>query len=106
MKWLLVTIVLGIASQVQGQSLGPVSPESRPEMHQLFLKEPVQKIEILEYRESGEPIEHESAPDGKTIYLRGYDGKSPVSVMVINKDGERETFVRSRCDINAYVPEL
>jgi hypothetical protein len=83
----------------------PIPPEQQ-EIHQLNLDEPVKVIEMLQYRDTGEPLEHELGPDGKSIIIKGYDGKSPIAVSVIKTDGTRSSFYRSRCQIDVYIPEI
>lgn len=105
MKGIVTSITLFVALGAAAQQPGPVVVPNT-DMHQIFLDEPAQKIEKLEYRDTGEPIEHQLSPDGKSIHLKEYDGKSPVAVTFINSAGQLESFVKARCHIHSYVPEI
>lgn len=99
-----LTILVTFYGQSQPMAL-PAQPDLN-EIHQLNLDEPVREIERLEYRDTGEPLEHELGPDGKSIIIKDYDGKSPVAVSVVKADGTRASFYRSRCQIDVYIPEI
>jgi hypothetical protein len=103
---LAVTISLLGASQLLAQPVPQPSLPGSLNLHQIYLDEPVQKIEKLEYRDTGEPLQYELDPDGTRIYIRDYDGTSPVAVWVVKVDGSQQSFYRSRCQIDEYVPEI
>jgi hypothetical protein len=109
MKWraatALVTMLLFGASQLWAQPVPQTQPGT-DNLHQIYLDQPVQEIQKLEYRDTGEPLPYDLAPDGTRIIIKGYDGTSPVAVSVIHTDGSPGSFYRNRCQIDAYVPEI
>lgn len=93
-------ILLALGASAQSDVPAPI------ELHQIYLDQPADKIIKIKYSDSEEAIKHYLTPDKETIILENYDGLSRVEVTIKYNDGTEESFSKSRCYIDIYVPPL
>lgn len=110
---ILLSGLLGFSSLVyaQGESPAPAQPDAAPlsypntpQLYQLYLESPAQKVLKLEYIEGNEPIDFELDREGKTVYLRSYYKRGSVRLSVEDPSGKVIELTRSPCYIDPVIP--
>lgn len=92
-------ILLASYSFVSGQE--SPQPASQNDYYQIFLENPVQKINKVTYYDDSGAVEYKLSPDGKAVYLLDYKGEGGVKAEVVNMDGTIEEVIRSKCKIHS-----
>ena len=80
----------------------PVEKLNEHSTYQLYLKDPVQKINKIEYID-GTPIEFELQEDGETVILLNYKKRGAVNITAEDFNGETEEIRRSPCFIDPVI---
>lgn len=95
------------AQEIEIESAPTETPQPAiKEFHQIFLNEPVQKINKLEYSEDGKgPLNYKLSDDGSAIHLLDYDGSGGVTAEVTDMNGNVKDITKSKCHIHS-LPEL
>ena len=99
---ILVTLIISILFPFTAFTQeAPTNPELK-ELHQIFLDEPIKKINKLEHmNDDATPIEHRISPDGKSIHMINYNGEGGVKAEVVTLEGKVEEIIRSKCYIHS-----
>src|SRR5688572_28931324 len=88
-----------LQAQVEFTIEGPLP--TRQEYFQIFLEEPIQKVNSVMYSDDSSPVEYKLSPDGKSIHLLNYNGSGGVKASVVNADGTAQEISKSKCAIHS-----